>query len=133
MPSGCMASAGGAPTCRLSFDVLSHRLGWKNKASEGLHAFTYEKWRPNSGGPIEAEDLFDDAVLKRFLDEPGNSVYCTGTLLNKKQQRWHYDLDKDGKIAFTGWLEQNATPAVFEPWRPVLQDLTALAKSAGAK
>lgn len=113
------------------FELLYGRFGWQHKASDGLFVSHYEKWRPNGGNSMEAEDIFEDKVVKRFLDEPGNMVFLTGSkLLNKNQNRWHYDLDRDGKTAFVRWLEQHGTPEIFEPWQPLLEHLASLVKGA---
>jgi hypothetical protein len=118
---------------RTCFDLLSGRFSWKNKAADRLFVLNYERWLPGYDIPVEAEDIFDNATILAFLADPANKAFCTGTKLRHKSNRWHYDLSRQGKIALVAWLEQNGTAAMFEPWRPVLEHLLALAAGTAAK
>lgn len=113
------------------YQLLRTTFGWKHKKpADGVFAFLYSQWIPDFGVGVEAEDIFDPAFLESFFQLPGNDAFKTGSKLREKSGRWHYDLSPKGKIALVKWLEENGTPQIFQPWRPVIEHLAQLVSGA---
>ena len=102
--------------------LLGDRFSWKKKAEEGVYVWMYTRWLASSEVAVEAEDMFSNATMERFLAEPGHADFCD----EKKRRKggvWHYGLTQTGKNALVSWLARHGTAAIFEGWRPLLVDL----------
>ena len=98
-------------------DLLTDKFRWN-----GRHVFVYRKWKPDpSSAPIEAEDMFDEKFLKRFVDsQPPNVV---AEKVQYKSGAFHYGFTQEGKTAFLRFLETNLKVQDVGCWIQVVEDI----------
>jgi predicted ATPase len=114
-------------------ELLTTKFNWN-----GRHVFVYKKWRPDqSNVPVEAEDMFEEKFLKRFVAcQPAAVVAET---MQYKSGEFHYGFTQDGKEAFLKHLGTHLTIENVGRWIAVLEDirksvgLTTKPFSAGAQ
>jgi hypothetical protein len=87
-------------------DMLRDTFGFPGEA-----VFTYREWgpAPKSDEPVEAEGLFPQKFLERFLRNAGE-----GTVLTEKvrgREGWRYGFNQVGKTAFLNFVEAKARRA----------------------
>ena len=102
---------------RSAKELLTDKFRWNGK-----HVFVYRKWKPDqSSVPIEAEDMFDEKFLKRFVDSQPPSVIAEK--MQYKSGAFHYGFTQDGKTAFLQYLETNLKAHDVGCWVQVLEDI----------
>jgi hypothetical protein len=101
---------------RRAVHTLVSRFGF----DRGRHVLTYAD--VFEGGPqgVEAETLFDQQLLRRFVRERGPTASHGERRL--PQGLRHVDLTSSGKSAFVAWSAAHATPGHLDRWG-VLLDL----------
>ncbi len=81
-------------------DFLTQKFNWN-----GRHIFVYKKWKPDqSNVPVEAEDMFDERFLKRFVESQPPCVIAEK--MQYKSGTFHYGFTQDGKSAFLKYLHR---------------------------
>jgi hypothetical protein len=98
-------------------DLLTGKFNWN-----GRHVFVYKKWRPDqSNVPVEAEDMFSEKFLKRFV---GNHPPCViAETMQYKNGAFHYGFTQDGKDAFLQYVESDLTSHDVGRWIEVMEDI----------
>jgi ABC-type nitrate/sulfonate/bicarbonate transport system ATPase subunit len=98
-------------------ELLTDKFRWN-----GRHVFVYRKWKPDqSSVPVEAEDMFDETFLNKFV---ANQPPCV--MAEKMQYRngaFHYGFTQDGKDAFLQHLETELKSGDVGCWIEVLEDI----------
>jgi hypothetical protein len=98
---------------RRARDTLVSRFHF-DRASEVL---TYADVFDGSPQGVEAETLFDVALVRRFVRERGRSASHGERHLHTLE---HVDLTSSGKAAFVGWLDSHADPEHLTHWGDLL-------------
>jgi hypothetical protein len=98
---------------RRARDTLVSRFRFDRSREVLTYADVFE------GGPpgVEAETLFDAALVRRFVRERGPSAVRAERRLHTLD---HVDLTPSGKSAFVGWLERHADPEHLARWGQLL-------------
>jgi putative ATP-dependent endonuclease of OLD family len=98
-------------------ELLTGKFNWN-----GRHVFAYKKWKPDqSSVPVEAEDMFDEKFLKRFVASQPPCVIAE--TMQYKNGTFHYGFTQDGKEAFLKYLESEMTSKDVGRWIEVLEDI----------
>jgi len=98
-------------------DLLTGKFNWHSR-----HVFAYKKWRPDqSNVPVEAEDIFDETFLKRFVECQPPCVIAEK--MQYKSGAFHYGFTQDGKEAFLKYLETDLKAQDVPCWIQVLEDI----------
>jgi predicted ATPase len=102
---------------RSAKELLTDKFRWNGK-----HVFLYRKWRPDqSSVPVEAEDMFDEKFLKRFVSSQPPCVIAE--TMQYKSGAFHYGFTQDGKEAFLDYLEGELKNSDVGCWITVLEDV----------
>lgn len=88
---------------------------------------SYREFVGNPNGQIEAEDLFDQEVLARFLNDFGDGVLTERTKV--PGLGWHYGLSQGGKDAFLSGLSKRVTRKDCARFVEILEKVQSLASS----
>ncbi len=98
-------------------EFLTQKFNWN-----GRHVFAYRTWKSNSSNaPVEAEDMFDEKFLKRFVASQPPCVVAE--TVQYKSGSFHYGFTQDGKEAFLKYLESELTNKDVGRWIDVLEDI----------
>lgn len=104
---------------RRALETLVSRFGFDRQREVLTYADVFE------GGPqdVEAETLFDQGLLRRFVRE-------RGTASSHGEQRLpqglpHVDLTSSGKSAYVGWLRTHVRPEHLARWGRLLDLIDA--------
>ncbi|WP_052665388.1 hypothetical protein [Nitriliruptor alkaliphilus] len=99
---------------RRALETLVSRFGFERRREVMTYADVFE------GGPqgVEAETLFDQGLLRRFVRERGPA--SSHGELRLPQGLPHLDLTSSGKSAYVGWLRTHARPEHLDRWRALL-------------
>lgn len=102
---------------RSARELLTDKFRWNGK-----RVFLYRKWRPDpSSAPVEAEDMFDEGLLKRFVKQhPPNVIAET---MQYKDGTFHYGFTQDGKGAFLEFIEKHLKTHDLGRWLSVVEDV----------
>jgi hypothetical protein len=128
---GAMAAAIAAVVLRAEIDVpvvvlLDHDDPGRRARDTLVSRFHFDRSREVltyadvfEGSPpgVEAETLFEVALVRRFVRERGRSASHGERRLHDLA---HVDLTSSGKAAFVGWLEAHADPAHLVRWGALL-------------
>jgi putative ATP-dependent endonuclease of the OLD family len=89
--------------------------------TEGV--MTYREWgpAPRTDNPVEAEDLFPQTFLRRFVDEAGEENVVSEKVRTK--DGWHYGFNKAGKELFQRFVEADASAAELTTFADVWRAL----------
>jgi predicted ATPase len=88
----------------------------------GRHVFSYRQWRKDqSNAPAEAEDMFEYALLKRFMDKQPPSVVAETS--QYKDQSFHYGFTQEGKEAFLNFIETELRAEYVGRWVAMLTEI----------
>mgnify|MGYP007080354580 CR=1 FL=1 len=102
---------------RSAKDFLTQKFKWN-----GRHVFAYKKWKPDqSNVPVEAEDMFDEKFLKRFVASQPPCVIAE--TMQYKNSTFHYGFTPEGKETFVKYLESELTSKDVGQWIKVLEDI----------
>ena len=102
---------------------------WANK----LVRLRYDKWIPAKNVPVEAEDMFSNALIERFLRDVGRDGHTDGQNQRPKTQTWHYSLTDAGKLKLIDWLPRNATADDCRAWAELFTHLDTLVDKAAER
>jgi putative ATP-dependent endonuclease of OLD family len=99
-------------------DMLRDTFGFPGEA-----VFTYRGWgpAPKSDEPVEAEGLFPQKFLERFLRSTGEA-----TVLSEKvrgREGWRYGFNQVGKSAFLNFVEAKARRAELGKFGEIWDDI----------
>lgn len=83
--------------------------------------FEGEKWRQF---PVEAEDLFDPALIKRFVSERGSAIIDGSN--RRPDEHFHYDFGQTAKRELEAFLDAEARPDDVALWIELIVRLRAL-------
>lgn len=98
-------------------EFLTQKFNWN-----GRHVFAYRTWKPNSSNaPVEAEDMFEEKFLKRFVASQPPCVIAE--TMQYKSGTFHYGFTQDGKEAFLKYLESELTSKDVGCWIQVLEHI----------
>jgi hypothetical protein len=81
------------------------------------------------GVPVEAEDLFPEALVQEFLKV--NPQFMAE--YQRGRSRAHIGLTKEGKAPFCAWLESHVKPQQLGRWNDLIEELVARAAVAVGK
>lgn len=84
---------------RRAKETLTSRFEFDNRRQ----VMTYAEVVPDHPQGVEAEDLFDWRLVRRFVEEHGSTAVRGQRIL--RAEEWHYDLTSSAKSAFVGWLD----------------------------
>lgn len=73
---------------------------------------------------VEAEDLWPEALLRRFVEDNGEAVLSEKTRIGQSEC-FHYGLSAAGKEIIGEWLGVHAEPTDCVQWGKVLDDLAS--------
>ena len=91
-------------------DFLTSKFKWN-----GRHVFVYRTWKPDQPNEmVEAEDMFDQRFLKKFVAGQPTSV-LTETVRYKNGE-FHYGFTQDGKDAFLQFVASKLTTQHLGRW-----------------
>lgn len=102
---------------------------WANK----LVRLRYDKWIQAKNVPVEAEDMFSNALIERFLGDVGSDGHTDGQNQRPKTKTWHYSLTDAGKLKLIDWLPKNATADDCRAWGELLTHLDTLVDKAAQR
>jgi hypothetical protein len=98
-------------------EFLTQKFNWNGK-----HVFEYRTWKTNSSNaPAEAEDMFDEKFLKRFVASQPPCVIAE--TMQYKSGAFHYGFTQNGKEAFLKYLESDLTAKDVGQWIELLEDI----------
>lgn len=112
---------------RKARDMLTKR-NWQMKSQ----VLCYSHWVPPANVSVEAEDMFSNAMIRRFLSEVGETGNIDGRNLRPKTEVWHYSFTEQGKKALIEWARRNARPDELSAWKAMLDHLAGLVTRAKA-
>jgi putative ATP-dependent endonuclease of the OLD family len=98
--------------------ILTEKYGWRPS-----HTPTYREWRKAdpSEVPIEAEDMFPEALMRSFVAANGDHV------LSEKQQlkdgTFHFGFTQAGKELFLKFLDQKIKPSHVTTFVKILEEV----------
>jgi putative ATP-dependent endonuclease of the OLD family len=99
---------------------------WSNK----IVRLKYDKWVPAQNVAVEAEDLFSNSLLERFLNEVGRDDRLDGQNKRPGTSTWHYSLTDKGKTSLVEWLPTRATANECGAWGKLIEHLDSLIANA---
>lgn len=100
-----------------AYQVMTGKLKFQGK----YEASKYSRWQPKYGQDVEAEDLFDEALIKSFVDEYGRET-LDGYMERRKDGK-HFEITSSAKEKFCVWVEEKAQKRHCETWIELLDDL----------
>jgi len=101
----------------VGYKLLTDRLNFQGKNDVSK----YSRWRPKKGRDVEAEDLFPDQLIEKFIDEKGEDVI--EGYGERHDGTKHYEICSSAKGTFAQWIEENAKKPDCELWIQVLKDI----------
>jgi putative ATP-dependent endonuclease of OLD family len=102
---------------RSAKQLLTDKFKWN-----GGHVFLYSRWKKDGSSiPVEAEDMFDEGFLERFVrDHPPHLV---AEKAQYKTGGFHYGFTQEGKEAFLAFLVSSLTAKDTGLWVQVMEDV----------
>ena len=98
-------------------DFLTGKFNWN-----GRHVFVYRNWKADSSNaPVEAEDMFDQRLLKRFVACQPPSIISE--MAQYKSGEFHYGFTQAGKEVFLQFIAAQLTSNDVGKWVKVLEDI----------
>ncbi len=98
-------------------EFLTGKFNWN-----GRQVFVYRQWRKDTtNAPVEAEDMFKESLLKRFVAEHPPSVVSES--IQYKDGTFHYGFTQEGKSAFLRFVETELKAEHVERWIAVVTDI----------
>ncbi len=101
---------------RRAQQLLTGKFRWQNKKE----VISYKQWVAYDNVPVEAEDMFPNSVMKKFLAEVGEEGHLDGKNLRPQTKIWHFSLTEAGKLALIDWLTKHGQPSHFGQWMALL-------------
>jgi hypothetical protein len=101
---------------RSAAKTLVEKLGFQ----KGQRVMTYSAVFDGNPQGVEAEDLFPNALLRRFLGEFGEDAVLSEKKQSTELGKWHFGLNATGKDLVAAFLEKNAKAKDFEKWVELL-------------
>jgi hypothetical protein len=96
---------------------------------QGSQVLLYSEVVGEDGVPVEAEDLFPEALVQEFLKTHPQFM----AEYQRGKKRAHIGLTKEGKALFCAWLESNAELEQLDRWNDLIEKLVARAAVAVEK
>ncbi len=98
--------------------LLKEKFNWR-----GPHVVTYRKWRQlnPSTTPVEAEDMFPQRFLERFLEH--NPSHFLAEKMQYNDGTYHYGFTQDGKKAFIKFVQDHLGKTHTTTWIEILEHL----------
>lgn len=100
-----------------AYSTLTGKLGFQS----GSEVAKYSEWRPKKGEAVEAEDLFSDDLLQRFIDEHGES--SIDGWMSRNDGTKHVEISSSAKSDFANWIGNYADKEDCERWIECLNDV----------
>lgn len=98
-------------------EFLKGKFNWKSQ-----HLFVYRQWRKDqSHAPVEAEDMFDEKLLKGFVACHPPSVVAE--TVQFKDGTFHYGFTQDGKTAFLQYVAAELKEGHVRRWVDMIIDI----------
>ena len=98
-------------------EFLTGKFNWN-----GRHVFVYRKWRSDpTSATVEAEDMFDETLLKAFVAKQPPSVVAE--MVQYKDGTFHYGFTQEGKDAFLKYLEGELRAHHVSRWVAMITDI----------
>ena len=120
------------PLTKEYIDMLRNTFGFRAEA-----VFTYREWGsdPKANDPVEAEALFPEQLVKRFLKKCGEDAVLSEKV--KTKNGWRYGFNQAGKGRFPDFVERHATKSDLgqfgEVWSAVEERVDKLEAQAARK
>jgi len=107
--------------------ILVEKL--KTAKFQGGQVLLYSEVVGEDGVPVEAEDLFPEALVQEFLKVHPQFM----AEYQRGKKRAHIGLTKEGKAPFCSWLESNVELEQLGRWNDLIEKLAARAAVAVEK
>jgi len=97
--------------------LLTGKFNW-----DGRRVFLYRQWRKDpTNAPVEAEDMFDESLLKSFVAKHPPSVVAE--TVQYKDGTFHYGFTQEGKEAFLQFLTTELKGEHVRRWITMVTDV----------
>ena len=98
--------------------LLTEKYGWSKQ-----FAMTFRDWRTAepTETPVEAEDIFDGALVANFVSEQGDTALAEK--VGFKDGTFHLGLTQSGKTAFITYLPPKLEPAHCGRWVKLAEEI----------
>jgi hypothetical protein len=95
---------------------------------QGIKSVFYRNWKQlnPSEVQIEAEDMFPQKLLEKFVEENGDLVISEKAKF--EDQTFHYGFDQAGKDLFLEYLSRHHRPELYANFVTILRDLRKMLK-----